>query len=82
MKSKGVELMLINRNRKDGHPEIANKANVYLDGEKIERCLEASTQGSDLKSYGYVIYPSDAGDTLLYGLKCKKVYGEVEIRIE
>lgn len=73
--------MLINRNRKDGNPEIAGKATVYLNGRKVERCIEAKTLGPFLRGPGYVIRQSKKGKEKYYGVLTEKLYGLVDIRL-
>ena len=83
--------MLINRNRKDGNPELADKANIYLDGVKQQYCFEACVLRSHRrKGAGYVIRTINdekprtaigwAGRSY-HGIAVEKVFGEVEVRV-
>lgn len=74
--------MLFDRNRKDGNPEIANRAMVYLNGIKQERCLQAQTRTASFTGHGYVIcYDRESSGLSLYGLPVAKHLGFVEVRI-
>lgn len=73
--------MRVNRNRKDGSPEIAGKATVYLNGRKQNRCIEARTMGPFLKGPGYVIRYSKTGTRKYMGVPVEKAYGLVDIRL-